>query len=708
MKTRADAKAESIRRMLNPRSIAVVGATERMQYGGRFLKSALGAGERVSVYPVNPRYDELLGVKCYPSLREVPEPPDLVGIIVPYDRVIGVLEECVEVGARSAIIISAGFAERGDEGRSDLQAQISAIAESSGVRVCGPNCLGLANVKDDIWASSSSLDEIGATGPVALISQSGASAFGPFLARAGDAGVGYSYIISTGNEADLDTADFIQFLADDADTRVIVCSIEGIKEGRKFLEAARLAGQRGKPIVVMKTGRSEAGARAALTHTAALTGSDTVHDAAFAQHGVIRVEDYDELLETAQLLAHSPSPDPEGVGVISHSGGISSLIADKCGQMGLELPPLTKEAHAEIDEVLQGFGWVANPADVTGNAFRDSFHRILQAMIGEPGVGTLVVASSGGDSQADQVIRVRDDSGKAVAFLWTGSQFETDGLAKLKRAGVPVFYQPDGLARALKRRLDYQRWRDRHEGAPSGIIESSSPVDRDAVDRLLRSDHGTLTEHEAKELLSLYAIPVTLERRATTAEEAAAAAAEIGYPVVVKVETPDILHKTEADIVRTGIGSEQELRRAYHEVMSNAAQHEPAARIHGVLLQEMVVEGVETIVGVSRDPTFGPVLLFGMGGVQAELYGDVSMRVCPIDGNDARDMIGEVKGARLLEGYRGSPAADVDALVDVLLKTSALTIDLDEQVAQLDMNPLAVLPRGEGVKALDALVVLRG
>ncbi len=705
MKTRADAKAESIRRMLNPRSIAVVGATERMQYGGRFLKSALGAGERVSVYPVNPRYDELLGVKCYPSLRDVPEPPDLVGIIVPYDRVIGVLEECVEVGARSAIIISAGFAERGDEGRSDLQAQISAIAESSGVRVCGPNCLGLANVKDDIWASSSSLDEIGATGPVALISQSGASAFGPFLARAGDAGVGYSYIISTGNEADLDAADFIQFLADDADTRVIVCSIEGIKEGRKFLEAARLAGQRGKPIVVMKTGRSEAGARAALSHTAALTGSDTVHDAAFAQHGVIRVEDYDELLETAQLLAHSPSPDPEGVGVISHSGGISSLIADKCGQMGLELPPLTKEAHAEINEVLQGFGWVANPADVTGNAFRDSFYRILQAMIGEPEVGTLVVASSGGDGQADQVIGVRDDSGKAVAFLWTGSQFETDGLHRLKQASVPVFYQPDGLARALRRRLDYQRWRDRQAKAISGAV--GSPVDRQAVDGLLLSEHGTLTEHEAKRLLSLYDIPVTLEHRATTAEEAAAAAAEIGYPVVIKVESPDILHKTEADIVKTGIGSEQELRRAYDEVMSNASLHQPDARIHGVLVQEMVVGGIETIVGVSRDPTFGPVLLFGMGGVQAELYGDVSMRVCPIDGNDARDMIGEVKGARLLEGYRGSPAADVDALVDVLLKASTLAMDLEEQVAQLDVNPLAVLPRGEGVKALDALAVLR-
>ena len=705
--TWTDPQLESIHSMLNPVSIAVVGATERMQYGGRFLKSALSAGESVRVYPVNPRYGELMGVRCYASLDELPESPDLVGIIVPYDRVVDVLNECVDIGARSAVIISAGFAERGDEARRDLQARIGEIAEHSGVRVCGPNCLGLANVKAGIWASSSSLDEAVASGPVALVSQSGASAFGPFLARARDAGVGYSYVISTGNEADLDAADFVRYLLDDPNTRVIACFIEGLKNGRKFLEAARLAGERGKPIVVMKTGRSRAGAVAALTHTGALTGSDSVHDAAFAQCGVIRVEDYDEVLETANLLAHGPPPAKEGVGVVSHSGGIGSLVADKCGQMGLSLPPLTEGARATLDGILQGFGWAANPADVTGNAFRDSFPQILRAMIDEPEVGTLVVASSGGDDQALQVIETRGVSGKGVVFHWTGSQLETDGLGKLKLAGVPVFYQPERMARALRRQLDYNRWQNRAAGAARPASEAGPRPKAEAARLALSPQRSALTEHESKSLLSLYGIPVTRERRAGSVEEAVAGAREIGYPVVIKVESPDILHKTEAGVVRIGISDDAELRQAYDHVLRNARERRPDADALGVLVQEMVSEAVEAIVGVSRDPTFGPVLLFGIGGVHVEVYDDVTMRVCPISRDDAEGMVDDIKGAKLLNGYRGRPAADVDALVDVLPRVSALAMDLEAEVSQIDVNPLAVLPRGRGVKALDALVALR-
>ena len=339
----------SIHKMLNPRSIAIVGATPRMQYGGRFLAAALKARDRIRVYAVNPRYDEIMGVKSYPSVTDLPEAPDLVGIVVRYDQVMDVLRESHRKGAGSAIVISAGFAERGVDDRRDLQRELGEFARASGMRISGPNCLGLANVKDDIWATSSSRGAEGLTGPIGLVCQSGATAFGPFLVRAVENGIGFSYIISTGNEADLDFTDFARYLLDDPDTRVIAGFVEGFKRADKFLEVAKLAAERGKPIVLIKIGRSELGARAARSHTAALTGADARYDAVFAQYGVIRVQDYDELLEVAHLLAHTPKPQVPGIAVVSHSGGISSLTADMCGQAGLDLPTLGDAARDGIN-----------------------------------------------------------------------------------------------------------------------------------------------------------------------------------------------------------------------------------------------------------------------------------------------------------------------------------------------------------------------
>src|SRR5436190_18749158 len=452
---------QAIHTMLNPRSIAIVGATPRLQYGGRFLAAALKAQDRVRVYPVNPNYDEIQGVKSYPTVADLPEGPDLVAVVVPYDQVLDVLEACHAKGAASAIVISAGFAERGVPARRDLQTQLGVFARATGLRLSGPNCLGLANVKDDIWATSSSRGAKGVTGPVGLVCQSGATAFGPFLARAADAGVGFSYIISTGNEADLDCADFTRYLLDDAATRVIAGFVEGFKNAGKFLEVARLAAERGKPLVMIKIGRSELGARAARSHTAALTGSDALYEAIFKQYGVVRVQSYDELLEVSHLLAHTPKPSQPGIAVVSHSGGISSLTADMCGQAGLDLPPLSDQARDAINSVLQGFGWAANPSDITGYANSASFPQIMDSMINEPQVGTMVVASAGADSQAEQVISLRDRSDKGIVFLWTGSLGATAGLAKLKSANIPVFYAPDTLARGLKHRLDYHTWHER-------------------------------------------------------------------------------------------------------------------------------------------------------------------------------------------------------------------------------------------------------
>ncbi|MCI0847859.1 MAG: CoA-binding protein, partial [Chloroflexi bacterium] len=398
----------SIHKMLNPRSIAVVGATPRMQYGGRMLAAALKASERISVYPVNPRYDEVMGVRCYPSVSDLPETPDVVGVVVSSKQVLDVLKESHQKGVRAAIVISAGFAERATPEGRELQDQLGAFARESGLRISGPNCLGLANLKDDIWISASSRGAEGLTGPVGLVCQSGASAFGPFLTRAVDSGIGLSHIISTGNEADLDFSDFVRYLLDDDGTKVIAGFVEGFKDAGKFVAVAKLAAQKGKPIVLIKIGRSELGAKAAQSHTAALTGLDALYDAALSQYGVVRVSDYDELLEVSNLLANSPPPPAKGLAVVSHSGGISSLTADMCGQAGLELPELGAAARDGINGVLKGFGWAANPSDVTGFANSESFPEIMQHMVNDPAMGTLVVASSGGDAQAEQVIAQRD------------------------------------------------------------------------------------------------------------------------------------------------------------------------------------------------------------------------------------------------------------------------------------------------------------
>ena len=698
----------SIHKMLNPRSIAVVGATERMQYGGRFLRSVMQAGDRVNIYPVNPRYDELLGLPCYPSVTDLPESPDTVGVIVPYHRVIPVLRESAEKGAGSGIVISAGFSERGVEERHQLQLELGSVARETGVRVSGPNCLGLANIKDDIWAcSSSSLSGTRLrSGNIGLVCQSGASAFGPFLSRAIGRGIGYSYIVSTGNEADLEAADFVRYLLDDDDTKVIALFIEGFKDAHKFMEVARLAADRGKPIVAVKIGRSDAGTRAARSHTAALTGSDDAYDAAFRQYGVTRVHDWDKLLEVAQLLADSPPTLKRGIALVSHSGGVCSLTADNLGEAGLELPELSEPARDSINEILEGFGWAANPADITGHASRETVEPIMENMITEPEVGALLVASSAGEDQAKRVINVRDRHDKLVAFLYTGNELgASGGLELLKDARVPVFHSPQNLASAIRQLHDYYDWRESRAETGFAALPEMSPEQRAALAGLRSSERSALTEREAKWILDKWDIPTTAERRASSAEEAVEAAREIGYPVVLKIESPDILHKTEIGALAAGLADERAVREAYDRIMNNVAARAPDAEIKGALVQEMVSNGVEVIVGASYDSQLGPVLLYGLGGIFVEALRDVSLRLCPITRLDAREMIEEVAGSRLLRGFRGSPKADVEALIDTIVKVSHMAAGLEGAIAELDINPLAVLPEGQGVKALDALVL---
>jgi len=707
--TWTDDQLSSIDKMLNPRSIAVVGASPRMAYGGRMLAASLKAADRVNVYPVNPRYEEVQDVKCYPSVSSLPETPDVVCVVVSSGQVMDVLKESHEKGTRSAVVISAGFSERGTPEGRELQAQVGAFARESGIRISGPNCLGLANVKDDIWVSASSRGAVGLGGPVGLVCQSGASAFGPFLNRAIDSGIGLSYIISTGNEADLDFSDFVRYLLDDDDTKVIAGFVEGFKDASKFIEVAKLAAERGKPIVIIKIGRSELGSKAAQSHTAALTGLDALYDAALSQYGVIRVADYDELLEVSNLLANSPAPAAKGLAVVSHSGGISSLTADMCGQVGLDLPVLSDAARDGINDVLKGFGWASNPSDVTGFANSDSFPDIMQFMANDPVMGTLVVASSGGDAQATQVIAQRDLAPEMpLAFLWTGSRAETAGLDMLKKARIPVFFTPNRLASGVRSLLDYHTWLGNRGKTGFPAISEIGPERQAAAERLAGNPGVALSESQSKGLIAQWGIPVTRESLAQSADDAVAAASEIGYPVVLKADVTNLPHKTDAGLIKLGIKDADGVRSAFDEITANAANAGAVgAGFNGISVQEMVQDAVEVIVGISYDSQLGATILFGSGGVMVEVYNDVALRLCPIDERDALEMIAEVKGARLLEGFRGNPAADVSALVDTLVKVSHLGAQLEGSLTELDINPLMVLPAGQGVKAADAVAVFR-
>ena len=404
--------------------------------------------------------------------------------------------------------------------------------------------------------------------------------------------------------------------------------------------------------------------------------------------------------------ARCPRPPRRGVAVVSHSGGISSLTADMFGQAGLDLPALSDRARDGINGILKGFGWAANPSDVTGYANSDDFPAIMSFMADDEEVGTLVVASAGADAQATQVIAQRDGSDKPVAFLWTGTRGAESGLPMLRREGVPVFYVPDKLAAGVRYLNDYHDWREERvrRGFASAGDMTAAPAD--AASALAKG--GALSEYESKGLIAAFGVPTTREELASDAAAAVAAAERIGYPVALKVDSADILHKTEAGAIRLGLDSADAVRTAFDEVTVNARGYDANARVDGVVVQEMVSGGVETIVGVSYDEQLGPFLLFGTGGVMVEVYQDVALRLCPITRDDALEMIDEVKGARLLRGFRGAPAADVGALADTLVRVSEMAVQLEGSLVELDINPLMVLPEGQGVKGVDALAVGMG
>ena len=693
---------ERIEIMLHPRSIAIIGASAKLQYGGRFLNNLLEAKYSGSIFPINPRYEELMGVRCYPDVSSLPEVPDLAAIIVPFESTMTVLEECARKGVKTGVIITAGFAEKGTDERKAAQEALCDFTRRTGMRLCGPNCLGIANVKDRIWSCSAALPDIQtiAAGNIALVCQSGASAFGPFLARARDRGLDFSYIISTGNEVDLDTSDFIRYCIHRPEVKSIVAYFEAIRDSDKFRTVAKEALALGKPIVAIKIGRSSAGQRAALSHTASMTGSDQAYDALFKQTGVTRLDDWDEVLDVASLLAKTPPFHKKSIGIVAHSGGVASLLADKCEQI-MEVPPPSDTTCQGLEAILKGRGSSANPADITWHAFEEELVDILNLMLNEDAFGGVILGTAGSDNQAKRIIGAAEKTQKPLAMLWTGSEREVKGLKLLQSSQVPVFYSVETLGKAIKASLYYHRIREYYR-AGGDKATASSPVKFN-----IPQQKGPLGLMESLELLSSFGIDVPKGGLAHSVEEAENLADSIGYPVVMKVDSPDLPHKTELGLVKIGLHSRFEVENAFREMWERTSTSEASTSIRGILIQEMVEDGIEVIMGIKKDPQLGQVLLFGLGGIFTEVLKDFSLRVCPVNEFDVQEMIHEIKGFKILEGFRGKAPADIAALEKTLLNLSSLAMATKEQITELDINPLIVLPQNKGAMAVDALIVSR-
>ena len=689
------AAAASMRQLFSPRSVAVVGAArERGKIGAEIIHNVVSAGFTGEVYPVNPNADVIEGLKCYPSLRAIPGPVDLAVISVPMPLVDSAVDDCIAKGVSAIVVITAGYGETGEEGRR-REARLLDKVRAAGIRMVGPNCMGLVNTDPDIRLNGTFAPAYPPSGRVALSSQSGALGLA-LLDYASKLNLGISTFVSVGNKADVSSNDLIQYWAADPRTDVVLLYLESFGQPGLFGRLARRITRR-KPIVAVKAGRSRAGARAASSHTGALAETDTVVGALLRQAGVIRTETLEELFDVAALLAHQPAPRGRRVAIVTNAGGPGILAADACEARGLELPALRRETTEALRSFLPAAASVANPVDMLASAPPDHYARTLSAVFADPGVDSvLVIFIPPIATDVDEVARAiaeeaKKPHGKTVLTIFMSAK----GAPELLQP-VPSYPFPESAAAALARAVEYGEWRTRPEGTTPEFRDLRVEHARGIVERSLASGGGWLGPREASELISDFGISTAPLRIASDPEEAARCAEEIGFPVAIKAVGPAILHKTEVGGVRLNLRSSEEVRAAAVE-LSNRLGPE----LTGILVQAMVPGGVEVVAGIVQDPTFGALIMYGSGGTLVELLADVAFRLHPITDADAAAMLEEVRGTALLRGFRGAPRADEPALRELLLRLSALA-EACPEVQEMDINPVKVLERG--CRVVDARV----
>ncbi len=710
----SDRDHDRLQRLLSPRSVAVIGASTRPESVGRavFANILLGDYQGI-VYPVNPKAKSILGVRAYPSVLEIPDEVDLAVVIVPARAVPQVLEECGAKGVPAAVVISAGFKEIGPEGAA-LERQVQEIAQKHGIALVGPNCLGLINTAPDVKLNATFARSTPPPGTIAFVSQSGAVGVAA-LEYAESEHIGLSKFISVGNKAVLHENHLLKALADDPHTDVILLYLEDLEDPKGFIELAReITGElpQKKPILAIKSGRTREGARAAASHTGALAGSDEVYDSLFHQCGVLRVETLEELFEYAQALALQPAPRGDRVAIVTNAGGPGIMATDACVRRGLRLAPLSDETKRKLREGLPPTASVQNPIDLIGDADERRYAHALKLVLNDETVdAVIVICTPQMMANLEAIARTvaeaaRSQREKPVLACFMALEELGETLQILERAKIPNYRFPEAAARALAEMAQYTAWVHRPR-TPVRTFE----VDREAaltvIQKAQREGRRFLPEPEAHAVLRAYGFPVLRGELATGEEEAVRIAQGIGYPVVLKVVSPQIVHKFDVGGVKLNLKDEAEVRAAYREILGRVREHRTDAEIWGVFVQEFVPGGLETILGLKRDPHFGPLLMFGLGGVYVEVLKDVTFRIAPIRELGAYRMIKQIRAHKLLEGFRGQPPRDVPAIAECLLRLSQLATEL-EAIEELDVNPLMVFEQGRGARVVDARILLQG
>jgi acetyl coenzyme A synthetase (ADP forming)-like protein len=706
------ATAASMRPFFSPRSVAVVGASRNTSSIGYRVLDALAKNEfQGKLFPINPHADEIGGIRAYASVREAPEPVELAVIAVPRDAVLEVADDCAASGVRALLVITAGFAESGTEGR-QLQQRLLAKVRGHGMRLVGPNCLGLMNTDPAVRLNASFSPMFPPPGRVAMSSQSGALGLA-LVAAARRLQLGLSTFVSVGNKADVSTNDLLQYWEEDEHTDVILLYLESFGNPRRFSRLARRVSSR-KPIVAVKAGRTKAGRRAAGSHTAALAASDVAVDALFHQTGIIRAETLEEMFDLAVALESQPLPPGRRVGIATNAGGPAILCADACEAGGLRVPELSPELRKRLGVFLPATAGTANPVDMIASASPEQYRQAVATLLSSGEIDALIVmyipaGQAAADAFAAALLegvtagRAAGGAGKPVL----GCLMAEEGVrARLvtDRERIPSFIFPEAPARVLSKEIAYAEWRAQSLGMVLDFDDIDLPSAREICrDALERRGAGWLSGMETRRLLQTTSLPVAAGGIATTVEEAIHLARQVGFPVAVKLASHRLVHKTEIGAIHLNVLDDQAVRQAFESIRKRLIRDNNLDAMEGVLVQPMVTAGVEVMVGATEDPLFGPLIAFGLGGIHVEILGDVCFRVAPLTDRDAREMVRGIRGYRLLEGYRGHAPADVEALEEVLLRVSRLVEEVPA-ISELDLNPIFALSPGQGCRIVDARI----
>jgi 4-hydroxybutyryl-CoA synthetase (ADP-forming) len=693
----------------SPRSIAIIGASEKPGVGKTIFYN-IAKHFKGKIYPVTPSNPTVGGLTAYKNVLDIPDSVDLAVVAAPSKFTPAVMEEVGKKGIKGAIIVSAGFKEV-DEAGAKLEREVGEIAKKYGIRIIGPNCLGIMSFSKDNIMNSTFLKVTPKYGNIALVSQSGAICAATVEdAEAQD--IGFSKVISMGNKVDMDESDVLELLAEDEDTRVIVMYLEDIRNGRRFMEIAKeITTEKKKPIIVLKAGRTAEGAKAAASHTGALGGSDANYEAAFAQCGVIRVDTMGELFDLATAFSKQPLPDGDVV-IVSNAGGPAIISTDACSRYGLKMADISS-IKDEIAKVIPPYGSPRNPVDIVGDADYLRFEKVLLLVLAHPNVGSVVTmctpsATLNYDDLARVLVKMSQQfSNKTILASLMGLAEGIENRKIMSEGGIPYYLYAEPAIKTLKAMYDFKKWVD-IASTKASTLQFTKDTDKvkSIFENVRKHGRANLLEEEGYEVLQAYGFPTPQSILCTTEQEGIDAARKIGYPLVMKIVSPDIIHKSDAGGVKVGVKTNDELKSAFRTITENALKYKSDAKIKGVLVQEMVKSAKETILGASQDSTFGPVIMFGLGGIYVEVLKDVVFRVAPIHEQEAINMVESIKTIKLLKGVRGEKPSDLKAIADSLQRLSQLVVDFQE-IKEFDINPLLVLEEGKGARVVDARIILR-